>query len=342
MGDSLRRALDGADRSAPALEIGAGTGIFSRPLVAGTQYRTYFVTDTSPFFLQGTRSSIDRLDLGKDVRYVVLSGDELHRWPAGTLSLVALRFVLHHVLDWEGFIHSASRLLVPVARWSSRNPARRLPASGRDGRRPAPFAEATAQDAALGPPGSGFLRRHDPLLRPQRRRQVDRRGQARVPGLPVGRGMPRGSGWSRSSIRIKVSTPSSISRPAAARLPWTSRHNLAVNFGFGRETLEFFDRHLAPACDDLKDRRPAWWRSGGQRGGGRRTSRGQAYPPCGRARSLCERSRDGCLSSRLHPEVAARRPPPEGFQLTLDYPPSAELGPRWGQGRRAHGGSCAP
>ena len=104
----------GADHSAPALEIGAGTGIFSRPLVRRPS-TAYFVTDTSPYFLRVTRSSI--LERQRQAVYVVLSGDELHRWPAGTVSLVALRYTLHHVLEWERFVHSRA---AARPRWRAR------------------------------------------------------------------------------------------------------------------------------------------------------------------------------------------------------------------------------
>ena len=337
MGESLRLALAGADHGAPALEIGAGTGIFSRPLVAGTQYGRYFITDTSPYFLQGTRSSIDRLELGKDVRYVVLSGDELHRWPAGTLSLVALRFVLHHVLEWERFIHSASGLLVPGGALVFEEP-------GADG-----FLLQAAMADVL---------RHSPRLRRKMpggvrrdldffvettlfyaRSDVDKSAAEDKHVFPVYRLIEVCREAQLEPLVYPNQGFDAQLDLAAGRGTFAMdfRHNLAVNFGFGAETLDFFDRHLAPACEDIKDLDP--------RGGGpvvrevviAHKPRG-GTPPV-RAGSLALRAISRRISQQTpQPEVGASPPAADGFQLTLDYPPSAEIGPRWGYGRAPHGG----
>ena len=44
--------------------------------------------------------------------------------------------------------------------------------------------------------------------------------------------------------------------PASGTFAIDFRHNLGVNFGFGSETLEFFDRYLAPTCAELAQLTP--------------------------------------------------------------------------------------
>ena len=337
---SLKGVLADADRSAPALELGAGTGIFSRPLVSATAYPAYFITDTSPEFLRRTRATIDRLKLGKDVQYVLLSGDELHRWPAGTLSLVALRYVLHHVLDWQRFIRSASRLLVPggalvfeepcadgfVLQAAMADVLRRSPALRRKMSRSVRrdldfFVETTLFYARTGIDKSAAEDKH---VFPVFRLVEVCRDAGLVPTV-----------YPNQGLDVELDPGEG---PGTFLVDF--RHNLAVNFGFGRETLDFFDRHLADAGQDIAQL--------DARGGGpvvravvlaRKPS---VRIPSAREGSLALRK----LSRRMTPsppahEVRADPQAANGFQLTLDYPPSAALGPRWGHGPAPHPGLLA-
>src|ERR1700730_1046055 len=63
-------------------------------------------------FLKLTGNTIPKGRTG-GVDYVVLATEEINRWPKRSLSLVALRYVLHHVLDWEAFLGAAASLLRP-------------------------------------------------------------------------------------------------------------------------------------------------------------------------------------------------------------------------------------
>jgi len=102
----------GGDFSAPALEIGSGTGLMSLGLVARGAFPFVLLTDTSPAFLDITRKKIRRADVTLDkVGFAVLSGDDLNRLPQEAFSLVGLRSVLHHVIDVERFIHATARSL---------------------------------------------------------------------------------------------------------------------------------------------------------------------------------------------------------------------------------------
>jgi SAM-dependent methyltransferase len=252
MAESLARVLASSDTSRPALELGAGTGSFSRALVIGTSYPSYYITDTSPEFLRRTRSTIEDLGLAKEVRYVVLSGDELDRWPQRTLSLIALRFTLHHVLDWQRLIHVAARLLVPGGVLTFEEPC----------------ADGFVLQAAL-----ANLARRNRKLRRRRYASVQRdldffigttlfyarddvdkcnsedkhvfpvyslletcREAGLIPKLYPNQGFAEG-----------------LDSENLGRCDFAAefRHNLAVNFGFSGKTLEFFEVEIAPACSDL-------------------------------------------------------------------------------------------
>lgn len=252
MANSLGRALSLAGTGAPALELGAGTGIFSRALVLGTMYPTYFITDTSLEFLTRTRSTLEELGSGRDIRYVVLSGDELHTWPEQTLSLVALRFTLHHVLDWRRFIGIAARLLVPGGALTFEEPC-----------------------------ADGFLLQAALANLARRNRKLRRRAYASVRrdlDFFVGTTLY----YARDDVdkaasedkhvfavyslleacRLAGLTPKlypnqgfadALDPDAPGRCDFTAefRHNLAVNFGFSGRTMDFFEEEIAPACHDL-------------------------------------------------------------------------------------------
>lgn len=108
-----------ADRSGPALEIGCGTGIFSRALVHSGAFDECLITDASSEFVRLTRAFVSRPFPGEPpapegrARYGLLLEDGLDILPSGAFSLVALRYVLHHILDWEAFIGQTARLLRP-------------------------------------------------------------------------------------------------------------------------------------------------------------------------------------------------------------------------------------
>jgi ubiquinone/menaquinone biosynthesis C-methylase UbiE len=104
----------GGDFSAPALEIGSGTGLMSLGLVASARFPCVILTDTSPAFLEITRKKIRRANVPLDkTAFAVLSGDDLNLLPQEAFSLVGLRSVLHHVIDVDRFVHATARSLIP-------------------------------------------------------------------------------------------------------------------------------------------------------------------------------------------------------------------------------------
>jgi SAM-dependent methyltransferase len=108
-----------ADTSGPALEIGCGSGIFSKALVQGGAFAECLITDASLQFVRMTRRAVEQAAgaevPSKPVRvwYGLLPGEGLERFPDRSFSLVAARYVLHHILDWESFIGRTARLLRP-------------------------------------------------------------------------------------------------------------------------------------------------------------------------------------------------------------------------------------
>src|SRR5688572_13701216 len=108
----LREA--GADFSAPAVEIGCGTGLVSLGLIAEAAYPLTLITDPSPAFLRITRKKVRKHGLDESrARYAVLMGEEIDRLPPEAFSLVVLRSTLHHVLDVDRFIRDSARSLRP-------------------------------------------------------------------------------------------------------------------------------------------------------------------------------------------------------------------------------------
>ena len=269
----------------------------------------------------------------------MLSGDELHRWPVRTLSLVALRYTLHHVLDWERFIHVAAGLLVPGGALAFEEPCA-------DGFvLQAAMADVLRHSPALRRKMSNAVRRDLDFLVGTTlfyaRTDVDKSAAEDKHIFPVFRLLEvcreaqlEPHLYPNQGFEGGLDSASEGHGTFAADF----RHNLAVNFGFGAETLEWFDRHLAPACQDISVLAP--------RGGG----------PVVRAVVVARKSRTtvtpigaGSVVLRAISKRIAQPPPrpkddgrssvpagQEGFQLALDYPPSASLAPRWGHGLSPH------
>lgn len=104
----------GADTSGPALEIGCGTGLLSLGLAVESPYPLTILTDPSPAFLRLTEDKVKKAGVNPDrVCFALLKGEEVDRLPESSLSLIALRSTLHHILDVDEFIANAARALKP-------------------------------------------------------------------------------------------------------------------------------------------------------------------------------------------------------------------------------------
>jgi ubiquinone/menaquinone biosynthesis C-methylase UbiE len=102
----------GYDSSKPALEIGCGTGRLSMSLAFAGRLTEILITDPSPAFCSMTARKIGALPPPFPQAYLaVLNADDLDRLPKDTFSLIALRSVLHHILDIDRFFADCSALL---------------------------------------------------------------------------------------------------------------------------------------------------------------------------------------------------------------------------------------
>ena len=106
-----------ADRGGPAIEIGCGTGIFSRALARSGAFPGCLITDASLDFVRRARGYVLKPFAGlpsvdeRQVRFGLLMEDGMRALPESSFSLVSLRYVLHHILDWPAFIGESARLL---------------------------------------------------------------------------------------------------------------------------------------------------------------------------------------------------------------------------------------
>jgi SAM-dependent methyltransferase len=249
LGDGLGRVLDEvrADRRRPALEIGCGTGILTRPLVRRGDYPTYVVTDASLAFVRHVRGSVGTT--GSDVRYVVVDGGATDRLPARSFSLVAVRYVLHHILDWEAFLTSAAALLAPGGVLLLEEPvadgfllqmmlANQLKAAGD---LPAEVEKELDDFVGL---TTWYLRRGvDKTLSEDKHLFAldEMRRWATTQGLET-------HVWRN----LGLEELGGEARPRADYFAREFRHNLAVNFGFSEATLAAFDERVAPALEQLE------------------------------------------------------------------------------------------
>jgi SAM-dependent methyltransferase len=235
-----------------ALEIGCGTGIFTRALLAGTNYRRYYISDMSPAFVGRTRAAAQLESTGKAVEYLVLSSEGFDDWPDETLSLVALRYVLHHVLDWRAFIAHAGRLLLPGGALIFEEPC----ADGyllqammmkclRNNVAAAGYSDQAAREIDF------FISTISWYLRTGVDKTLSEDKHLFQPSLLFAAADEAGL-RARFYPNVGFDSVAEPQGPSATYFVDEFRHNLRVNFGVSRETLELFEAHVAPLCADLQ------------------------------------------------------------------------------------------
>lgn len=104
----------GLPKGAPVLEIGCGTGRISIGLALQPGMGHLLITDPSPAFcgivqrkLTGQPVQASKVDFG------ILRAEDVALLPAGSVSLILLRSVLHHIADVDGFLRSCASVLPP-------------------------------------------------------------------------------------------------------------------------------------------------------------------------------------------------------------------------------------
>ncbi len=109
---SLLRHL-GGDDTKPALEIGCGAGALSCGLAKHSTYPKLIVTDPSVRFLEITSDQITRMSIGRVPDYAIMSGEDVSLFPDGSLSLIVMRYTLHHIWNLNAFFAECNRVLIP-------------------------------------------------------------------------------------------------------------------------------------------------------------------------------------------------------------------------------------
>jgi glycosyltransferase involved in cell wall biosynthesis/ubiquinone/menaquinone biosynthesis C-methylase UbiE len=102
------------DLSAPALEIGCGTGILTLGICQKNPFPLFIASDASPAFLHIVKNKLEQTgNFTERVRLAVIDGDALTHAPKQSFSLIVLKATLHHIIDPGQFIKKTSELLVP-------------------------------------------------------------------------------------------------------------------------------------------------------------------------------------------------------------------------------------
>lgn len=105
MGDRLRNDYD------VLLEIGAGTGGFTKGLLTSVRVGSAIVTDISSKMLAVCRKRVlDDEHLADNVIFTTYSTAE-DIFPSGSVDCVIGSFVLHHILDYKGFLRTSYDIL---------------------------------------------------------------------------------------------------------------------------------------------------------------------------------------------------------------------------------------
>ncbi|MDH4316867.1 MAG: glycosyltransferase [Desulfobulbaceae bacterium] len=102
------------DFSAPALEIGCGTGMLTVGICKSNKFPLFIASDASSAFLNILKKKLDKANIfDEKTRLAVIDGDALESAPRNSFSLIVLKATLHHITDPGQFIKNISELLVP-------------------------------------------------------------------------------------------------------------------------------------------------------------------------------------------------------------------------------------
>jgi ubiquinone/menaquinone biosynthesis C-methylase UbiE len=94
------------------LEVGCGTGRISVGLAMQPRVGHLLITDPSPAFCRIVRRKVNSVEtLAERIDYAVLQSEQIRELPAGSVSLILLRSVLHHITDVDGFLRECANIL---------------------------------------------------------------------------------------------------------------------------------------------------------------------------------------------------------------------------------------
>ena len=102
----------GLARGAPIVEIGCGSGAMSVSMASHPDAGHLLITDPSLAFCRITQRKLAQVDIqAARVDCAALRAEDVDILPPGSVSLIFLRSVLHHILDIEGFLARCAKVL---------------------------------------------------------------------------------------------------------------------------------------------------------------------------------------------------------------------------------------
>ena len=99
-------------KGAPVLEIGCGTGRISLGLALQPDMGHLLITDPSPAFCGIVQRKLAGMPVrASQVDFGILQAEDVALLPAGSVSLILLRSVLHHIADVDAFLRDCAAVL---------------------------------------------------------------------------------------------------------------------------------------------------------------------------------------------------------------------------------------
>lgn len=98
--------------SYPFLEIGAGTGVLTLPILQDNNFPLHIISDSSISFLKILQKKLNYSNISANTKFCSMKAEELELFPDKIFSVIALRYVLHHISDWKNFIGLCRRKLI--------------------------------------------------------------------------------------------------------------------------------------------------------------------------------------------------------------------------------------
>ena len=103
----------GVPEGGSALEFGCGTGHLSYGLAQTGFFNDLVVSDGSATFVGIAKRKLDGLQTGTRPTFAVVQAEDVAELRDGLFDVIAMRSVLHHVTDFDGFVDGLMTKLAP-------------------------------------------------------------------------------------------------------------------------------------------------------------------------------------------------------------------------------------